>query len=139
MKENQKLIFKIILMSVIVLSCADNNVRQINYSNATVKNDEKQWKVKNGPLIISFNHLTIGIKRSFQYLILGFWSKSWIWYVFYNIFPSFSWKLTSSFGAIFEKLENGTMGPWDHGNHGTMGPWDRDHGTTGPYYILYHI
>ena len=30
-------------MSVIVLSCADNNVRQINYSNATVKNDEKQF------------------------------------------------------------------------------------------------
>ena len=40
MKENQKLTFKIIFMSVIVLSCADNNVRQINYSNATVKNDE---------------------------------------------------------------------------------------------------
>ena len=40
MKENQKLTFKIILMSVIVLSCADNNVRQINYSNETVKNNE---------------------------------------------------------------------------------------------------
>ncbi len=40
MKENQKLTFKIIIMSVIVLSCADNNVRPINYSNETVKNDE---------------------------------------------------------------------------------------------------
>ena len=40
MKENQKLAFKIIFMSVIVLSCADNNVRQINYSNETVKNYE---------------------------------------------------------------------------------------------------
>ena len=27
-------------MSVIVLSCADNNVRPINYSNETVKNNE---------------------------------------------------------------------------------------------------
>ena len=42
-------------MSVIVLSCADNNVRQINYSNETVKNNEielskleekKQLKIK---------------------------------------------------------------------------------------------
>ena len=40
MKENQKLVFKIIFMSVIVLSCADNNVRPINYSNETVKNNE---------------------------------------------------------------------------------------------------
>ncbi len=40
MKENQKLAFKIIFMSVIVLSCADNNVRPINYSNETVKNNE---------------------------------------------------------------------------------------------------
>ena len=40
MKENQKLTFKIIFMSVIVLSCADNNVRPINYSNETVKNNE---------------------------------------------------------------------------------------------------
>ena len=40
MKENQKLAFKIIFMSVIVLSCADNNVRQINYSNEAVKNNE---------------------------------------------------------------------------------------------------
>ena len=40
MKENQKLAFKIIFMSVIVLSCADNNVSPINYSNETVKNKE---------------------------------------------------------------------------------------------------
>ena len=40
MKENQKLAFKIIFMSVIVLSCADSNVRPINYSNETVKNNE---------------------------------------------------------------------------------------------------
>ena len=40
MKENQKLALKIIFMSVIVLSCADNNVRPINYSNETVKNNE---------------------------------------------------------------------------------------------------
>ena len=40
MKENQKLVFKIIFMSVIVLSCADNNVRPINYSNEAVKNNE---------------------------------------------------------------------------------------------------
>ena len=40
MKENQKLTFKIIFMSVIVLSCADSNVRPINYSNETVKNNE---------------------------------------------------------------------------------------------------
>ena len=40
MKENQKLVFKIIFMSVIVLSCADSNVRPINYSNETVKNNE---------------------------------------------------------------------------------------------------
>ena len=40
MKENQKLTFKIIITSVIVLSCADNNVRPINYSNETVKNNE---------------------------------------------------------------------------------------------------
>ena len=40
MKENQKLAFKIIFMSVIVLSCADNNVRPINYSNETFKNNE---------------------------------------------------------------------------------------------------
>ena len=43
MKENQKLTLKIILMSVIVLSCTDNNVRQINYSNVTVKNDEIEF------------------------------------------------------------------------------------------------
>jgi hypothetical protein len=43
MKENQKLTLKIIFMSVIVLSCADNNVTQINYSNATVKNDEVKF------------------------------------------------------------------------------------------------
>ena len=30
-------------MSVIVLSCADSNVRQINYSNVTVKNDEIEF------------------------------------------------------------------------------------------------
>ena len=30
-------------MSVMVLSCADNNVRQINYSNATIKNDETEF------------------------------------------------------------------------------------------------
>ena len=40
MKENQKLPLKIIFMSVIVLSCTDNNVRPINYSNETVKNNE---------------------------------------------------------------------------------------------------
>ena len=40
MKENQKLAFKIIFMSVIVLSCADNNVRPLNYSNETVKNNK---------------------------------------------------------------------------------------------------
>ena len=40
MKENQKLVFKIIFMSVVVLSCADSNVRPINYSNETVKNNE---------------------------------------------------------------------------------------------------
>ena len=40
MKENQKLAFKIIFMSVIVLSCADNNVRPINFSNEEVKNNE---------------------------------------------------------------------------------------------------
>ena len=40
MKENQKLAFKIIFMSTIVLSCADNSVRPINYSNETVKNNE---------------------------------------------------------------------------------------------------
>ena len=39
MKENQKLTFKIIFMSIIILSCTDNNVRQINYSNETVKNN----------------------------------------------------------------------------------------------------
>ena len=27
-------------MSITILSCADNNVRQINYSNETVKNNE---------------------------------------------------------------------------------------------------
>ena len=40
MKENQKLAFNIIFMSVIVLSCTDNNVRPINYSNEIVKNNE---------------------------------------------------------------------------------------------------
>ena len=40
MKENQKLAFKIIFMSVIVFSCADNNVRPLNYSNEEVKNNE---------------------------------------------------------------------------------------------------
>ncbi len=43
MKENQKLILKIIFMSVVVLSCADNNVRQINYSNIIAKNNEIEF------------------------------------------------------------------------------------------------
>ena len=40
MKENQKLVYKIIFMSVIVLSCADNNIRPLNYSNETAKANE---------------------------------------------------------------------------------------------------
>ncbi len=46
MKENQKLILKIIIMSLIFLSCADNNVRQINYTNETVKIDEIEFSKK---------------------------------------------------------------------------------------------
>ena len=45
MKENQKLTFKILFMSVIVLSCTDDNVRQINYSNETITSMKRRNKI----------------------------------------------------------------------------------------------
>ena len=61
MKENQKLVFKIIFMSVIVLSCADNNVRPINYSNETVKNNEIELsKLEEKKTIPSETNITKG-------------------------------------------------------------------------------
>ena len=59
MKENQKLAFKIIFMSVIVLSCGDNNVRPLNYSNTIVKNDETELsKLQEKKTIENFHYRT---------------------------------------------------------------------------------
>ena len=50
-------------MSVIVLSCADNNVRQINYSNTIVKNEQLEFSKKEEKIIIEDKIAELTVKK----------------------------------------------------------------------------